>query len=214
MRGILNAVVWVVLVAGIAAGFLRLTCMRVWTMPGDDSLLALSVLPTLEAGDVLVLLRGGSPSYGELVRCPDPEVPGKYVVGRILGEQGDRVLAEQAGVTVNDKTIRSIHACTPPKLSVHDLRSGEDLELACEIEEAGGTEYTRARAANPLIMGQPYAVTVPEGRVFLASDDRYYHDDSRDFGPLLRDSCNERVVFRFVGVHGWFDQPRRMSVIR
>jgi signal peptidase I len=49
--------------------------------------------------------------------------------------------------------------------------------------------------------------------VFLASDNRHYHDDSRDFGTVVRASCQERVVFRFWSARGWFDQKRRMTFI-
>jgi signal peptidase I len=54
---------------------------------------------------------------------------------------------------------------------------------------------------------------VPAGHVFLASDNRYYHDDSRDFGSVPKDSCHERVVFRLWSARGWFDEARRMSLI-
>jgi signal peptidase I len=187
--------------------------MRLWTMTADDPLLSLSVMPTLEAGDVLVLLRGGTPGFGELALCADPEVAGKYVIGRILGEQGDRIETAHAVVTVNDKVISTRHGCTPGKISVSDPRNGESMELTCEIEDAGGTEYTRVRAASVTGPTVPYRVTVPSGHVFLASDDRYYHDDSRDFGTLPRDSCPERVVFRVMSARGWFDSPRRMTLI-
>jgi signal peptidase I len=148
------------------------------------------------------------------VRCPDPEAPGRYVVGRILGEAGDRVVAEQAMVTVNDKLIGSRRACSPAQLSVFDPRSGESFDLSCEIEEAGGTEYARARATHPPAGAVPFRVKVPDGHVFLASDNRYYHDDSRDFGPVPKDSCHERVLFRLWSARGWFDDARRMTFIR
>ena len=202
------------LIVGGIVLFLRATCMRFWTMTSDDALLSLSVMPTLEAGDVLVLWRVGTPTFGELVRCPDPEAPGRFVVGRILGEQGDRIVAEQASVTVNDKIVSSRRACNPAQLSVFDPHTGEAFDLSCEVEEAGGIEYTRARATHPpTAQPVPYKVKVPAGNVFLASDDRHYHDDSRDFGPLSKDTCHERIVFRLWSARGWFDESRRMMFI-
>lgn len=206
-------IVWLALIGGAIAGVLRATCMRVWTMAADDPLLSLSIMPTLEPGDVLVLLRGGTPGFGELVRCSDPEVAGKYVVGRILGEPGDRIEAEHAAVTVNNRVISTRHGCVPSRYSVSDPRTGENVELTCEIEDAGGTEYTRVRAAAAPGQAVPFRVTVPDGHLFLASDDRYYHDDSRDFGTVPKDSCPERVIFRVMSARGWFDQPRRMTII-
>jgi signal peptidase I len=214
VRATVKLVVWLALILGVVAAFLRATCLRTWTMPSDDGLLAVSVMPTLEPGDVLILWRLGTPSFGELVVCPDPEAPGRVVVGRILGEQGDRVVAEQASITVNGKVVGSRRACNPPQLSVFDPKTGEAFDMSCEIEEAGGIEYTRARATHPPAQQvMPFQTKVPAGDVFLASDNRHYHDDSRDFGPIPKDSCHERILFRLWSARGWFDEGRRMSLI-
>ena len=213
MRALVRIILWVTLIVGGIVLFLRATCIRFWTMTSDDALLSLSVMPTLEAGDVLVLWRLGTPSFGELVRCPDPEAPGRFVVGRILGEQGDRIVAELGSVTVNEKIVGSRRACNPAQLSVFDPHTGEAVDLSCEIEEAGGIEYTRARATNPPPQPTPYKVKVPAGSVFLASDNRHYHDDSRDFGPIPKDACHERILFRVWSAKGWFDEARRMMFI-
>jgi signal peptidase I len=206
--------VWIALLGVAMVLALRATAIEFWTMPSDDPLLSLSVMPTLEAGDRLVLLRVGTPGFGDVVRCPDPEVPGHFVVGRILGEQGDRIVAELSSVTVNEKYIGSRRACIPPQLSVLDPKTSEAVELSCEIEEAGGTEYTRLRATTPVLNPTKYKVHVPDGHVFLASDNRHYHDDSRDFGPVPKASCNNRVFFRLWSARGWFDNSRRLSLVR
>jgi signal peptidase I len=214
VRVLVKTIVWFTLVIGAVIGALRATCLRFWTMPSDDPLLSLSVLPTLETGDRLVLFRLGLPGFGDLVRCPDPEAAGRFVVGRILGEQGDRIVAEQSTITVNDKHVATRRACTPPELSVFDPNTGEAFALSCEIEDAGGTEYTRARATKPALLATtPYHVRVPDGHVFLASDNRHYHDDSRDFGPVPKATCHERIVFRLWSARGWFDGDRRLTVI-
>ena len=213
MRGFVKFVVWFALL-GVAMVFgLKATCLEFWTMPNDDALLSLSVMPTLEAGDRLVLLRIGTPGFADVVRCPDPEVPGRFVVGRILGEQGDRIVAELGSVTVNEKYIGTRRACIPPQLSVLDPKTSEAVELSCEIEEAGGTEYTRLRATTPALHSTPHKVRVPDGQVFLASDNRHYHDDSRDFGPVPKDSCHNRIIFRLWSARGWFDGTRRLTIV-
>ncbi|HKQ68465.1 MAG TPA: signal peptidase I [Polyangiaceae bacterium] len=212
MKTIFRLILWITVALAALLGILRATCIRLWTMPGDDALLSLSVMPTLEAGDELVLWRVGIPGFGELVECPDPEAPGRFVVGRILGEPGDTVVVDRAYITVNDKGISSRRAC--PKFSVIDPQTSESLELTCEVEEAGGIEYARARASKPPVsMAAPFRVKVPDGNVFLASDNRYYHDDSRDFGPMPKTSCQERVLFRLWSARGWFDAPRRLTFI-
>jgi signal peptidase I len=214
VRTIAHVLLWLALIGGAVAGVLRATCLRLWTMPGDDALLALSVIPTAEAGDVLILLRAGTPGFGDLVRCTDPEVAGKYVVGRILGEEGDRITMDHAAVTVNDKIIGSLRACMQAEWVVPDPTTGESFGLSCDIEEAGGSEYTRVRASRQMDQALPYRVTVPRSQIFIASDNRYYHDDSRDFGTLAKESCRERIVFRLWSARGWFDETRRLVVIR
>jgi signal peptidase I len=213
VRTVLKIVVWIAALGGIIFGILRATCISFWTMPGDDALLSLSVMPTLEAGDFLLLWRAGTPGFGDLVRCPDPESPGRFVVGRILGEQGDNIVAELGTISVNEKVISSRRACSPAQLSVFDPNTGEAFDLSCEIEDAGGTQYTRARATHPPPQPTPFKLRVPDRQVFLASDDRHYHDDSRDFGAVLRDSCRERIVYRFWSGRGWWDDKRRMMLI-
>jgi signal peptidase I len=214
VRGFFKFVVWMALILGGLVAALRATCITFWTMPNEDPLLSLSVAPTLEPGDVLVLWRIGNPTFGELVRCSDPEAPGRFIVGRLLGEPGDKVVADMANVTVNNRFIGSRRACTPPRLSVFDPNTGEAFDLSCEVEEAGGNEYTRARATNPPVHPpDAYRVNVPDGMVFLASDNRHYHDDSRDFGPVGKDGCKERIVYRLWSARGWFDDKRRMMLI-
>ena len=214
MRELVKFVIWFTIIVGGTIAALRATCIEFWTMPSEDKLLALSVMPTLEAGDRLILLRAGTPAFGDLVRCPDPEAAGRFVVARILGEQGDRVVAQAASITVNEKHIGTRRACMPPSLAVIDPQSGESVDLTCEIEDAGGTEYTRLRPATPHQNPASYKVRVPDEHVFLASDNRHYHDDSRDFGPVAKSSCKNRVFFRLWSARGWFDGARRMSIIR
>jgi signal peptidase I len=213
VKALLKGLLWVTLIVGAIVGILRATCLSFWTIPGDDALFSLSIMPTLEAGDVVVLWRAGIPSFGELVRCSDPEAPGQYVVGRLLGEQGDKIVAELGTVTINEKMISSVRGCKPGSLSVVDPTTGEAFELTCEIEAAGGTEYTRARATKPVPKPTPFRVTVPDRQIFIASDDRHYHDDSRDFGPVPKDGCHERIVFRLWSARGWSDNDRRMMFI-
>ena len=64
----------------VVGGVLRATVMEPWTVP-DDSILGLSVAPTLAAGDVVLLWNVGQRGFGELVRCADPEDPQRWVVG-------------------------------------------------------------------------------------------------------------------------------------
>ena len=65
----------------------------------------------------------------------------------------------------------------------------------------------------PRAQPTPFRLKVPAGQIFLASDNRHYHDDSRDFGAVTKESCKERVVFRLWSARGWFDETRRMMFV-
>jgi hypothetical protein len=55
--------------------------------------------------------------------------------------------------------------------------------------------------------------TVPNGQVWLVSDNRQFPWDSRDFGPVQRTTCTETVFFRLVGKGGFFDVSSRNQYI-
>ncbi len=213
MRVLVKLVLWFAVLFGGALGILRATCLDFWTIPGDDPLLSASIVPTLEAGDVVVLWRSGTPGFSDVVRCVDPEAPGRFVIGRIMAEQGDDIRVDNAHVTVNGKSISTTHVCATAHPTMHDPRSGDPVQLTCEIEEAGGVAFTRARATDPPYLSPPVEQNVQSGQVFLVSDDRYFHDDSRDFGGIAKSTCHERIVFRLWSARGWFDSERRLSLI-
>jgi len=209
----LRNLVWLAVISGAVYGVLRATCIRLWTFPADDKLLVASVTPSLEAGDLLVLWRLGTPGFGDVVRCPDPEASGRYVVARLLGEAHDKLQFENSVVSVNGKRITADHACSPAKVSVAHPRTGTPVELSCELEQVSRGEFPRLRGPNS--EGAPVTrVEVAPGRVYLVSDNRYFHDDSRDFGALPAASCNERVLLRLWSARGWFDADRRFTAIR
>ena len=206
------AVILVLVLGGIIAA-LRATCISFWTVPSDDTLFSASVLPTLEQGDMVVLWRLGMPGYAELVRCADPEVPGRYVVGRILGEPGDNISGTGASIWVNKRIISAAHSCATGRYTVPHPISGEPVELVCEEEETGGNDYMRLRYDVPPSTPETFSTQVPPERVFLISDNRAFHSDSREFGPVPGSSCKERIFFRLWSVRGWSDAARRMSII-
>lgn len=198
---------------GVVLVGLRATCLEIWTIPSDDTLFNASIAPTLGAGDVVVLWRRGTPSFGDLVRCADPEAQGRYVIGRILGEPGDHVVADGVSVSLNTKTVPTMVACAPPKVTVADPQTGNPIELFCDIEELGGGSYPRLRPPSADARAKVTTADVTAGNVFLVSDDRYFHDDSRDFGQIPKSTCEERIVYRFWSQRGWFDQEKRLTYI-
>lgn len=85
-----KALVWTIGTLAVVALLLRVFLFKVWTVP-DDPALGASVAPTLGAGDTVLVLTRGAPGFGELVRCRDPEDVSRFVVGRIVGVEGDVV---------------------------------------------------------------------------------------------------------------------------
>jgi hypothetical protein len=50
--------------------------------------------------------------------------------------------------------------------------------------------------------------------VWLVSDNRLFPYDSRDFGAVPQENCQETVFFRLVGKGGFFDTATRNQYIR
>ena len=75
MRALFKGLVWLTLILGAIVGILRATCISFWTIPGDDALFSLSIMPTLEAGDLVVLWRVGAPVSAISFDVPIPKLP-------------------------------------------------------------------------------------------------------------------------------------------
>ena len=202
---------WVAGVFAVLAIIARFTFLKVWTVP-DDRVLSASLAPNLAAGDVVVVLYRGERGIGDLVRCPDPEDAQRWVVGRIIGLGGDRV-SIGGNLTINGKRYDITEACAESTVIVPHPTDGRPVEHTCSrLELAGGWHQTAGALDGP--RESPREHTVGAGRVFLLSDNRSYHDDSRDFGSVPADTCKEQIFFRLWGKDGFFDEKRRFTYIR
>jgi signal peptidase I len=209
-------IVFTALVLGVIVGALRLTCLRWWQVPEDDPDLAASVAPTLRAGDWIILWRGTTPGFGDLVLCPDPEEPEEVVIGRVAAEAGDDlVVGDDGSLRVNGVRIRPESKCNVPTFTVQHPRNGDDIELRCDVESLGGHYHQRALVPQKAPL-RPVGVKrhVGAGTAFLISDNRYLPFDSRDFGPVPQASCRETVIFRLVSRLGFAHVESRLSWIQ
>ena len=134
------------------------------------------------------------------------------MVGRILAEEHGTIELQGSAVQLNGKHLGFDHRCSPATMSVPHPLTGKPVVLNCEFEQVSRTEFPRLRADNNEGSPVMHAEVAP-GHVYLVSDDRYFHDDSRDFGSLPAASCNERVILRLWSARGWFDADRRLSAI-
>jgi signal peptidase I len=212
VKTLLKIVLFVVVVVGMTIGIMRATCIDFWRIPGDDPFFSTSLIPNLAPGDLIVVWTRGAPGFADLVRCSHPEDPAKNVVGRLFGEAADNIDIDGTQVVLNGKGIGSAHACPKNHLQSVDPQTNDPVELLCETEEAGSNEYQRVRAAAPLYKPQAVKMDVPAGHVFLVSDNRYNHFDSRDYGSVAQATC-QKLVFRLWSAEGWWDSEHRMTVL-
>lgn len=206
---------------GLAAlvGLLRLTALRWWQVPDDDPDLGASVGPTLKPGDWLILWRLTAPGPADLVLCPDPEEPGAVFIGRIAGVSGDIVSVKEDGnLEINKVRMRTERACPEPKFITTNPRTGDEVELHCDIETLSGAQHQRATMSvaqsGSGLRPMPTKREVEAGEVFLVSDNRFYPFDSRDFGALPKAACSETIVFRLVSRLGFSHVGSRLSWIQ
>lgn len=206
-----KALLWTAGILAFIALVLRVLVLKTWTVP-EEPRLAASVAPTLGGGDVVLVLTRGEPGFGDLVRCKDPEDPKSFVVGRIAGVAGDVVEIDGNRLVVNGKRFDANSACSESSFKVAHPTSGSEVELRCDVVEMGGGWHYRGYSPKPLHATKT-RTEVDAGMVYLLSDNREHHDDSRDFGLMPAASCTERVVFRLWGHDGWTDRKRRMTYI-
>jgi signal peptidase I len=204
---------WTLISTGVICVFLRVTAIRWWKVPEGDPYLEASIAPSLAAGDWVLLWRMTPPALGALVLCPEPKHPERFVVGRMLGEERNRVKVDGTRVYVNEKLQPSEGNCADDHFKVTPPAGGAEVEVRCSMEVASGIIHPRgeaeATAELPL-----YEVELHSGEVALVSDNRRYPYDSRDYGPVERTTCTDTVFFRIIGPGGFFDASRRFQYVR
>src|SRR5215467_14208506 len=139
MRGFLKLLAWVFGVLGAICLILYVFVFDVWTIPVDDPMQAVSIQPTLQAGDLVVFSRHGTPGRGNLVRCPDPRAGGRFVIGRIMAIAPEQIEFNGEYVSIDNSRNPSPRAC--PGATLRDPNTGEDVELSCSVEEFAQMSY-------------------------------------------------------------------------
>jgi len=204
---------WTALIVALLIGIARLTCIRWWRVPTNDPWLEASMAPSVSPGDWVLLWRLTEPIYGDLVLCPEPNAP-RVVVGRIVGEGGDRVHLKDGNVLVNDRPIQSIRACTETNFTVAHPQTGETVDQRCAMRLVGSTLHESGELSGHEVRPIDIERTVPAGEVFLLSDNLLFPYDSRDYGTVARSTCKETVVFRLWVQEGWGGSKHRLEFIR
>ncbi len=214
MRKMFRFLFWVALVLGITIGALRLTVLRWWRVPNNDPYLTASLSPSIRGGDLILLSRLRKPSFSDLVLCPEPQRPDRVVIGRIVGTERDEVQVKGANITVNRQRQSVEGNCPERTFLENDPGTGFEVELHCSIEELGGSTNLRAETQPAGVQPPEVKTVVPNGHVWLVSDNRQFPYDSRDYGAVPQETCTETVFFRLLGKKGFFDPSTRNQYIR
>lgn len=207
-----RGVFWVVAFVFVIGALIRVAFVEVWKVPDEDKISA-AVAPSLRGGDTILYMRRNKPAFGDLVRCTDPDDAGRFVVGRVVGLWGDTVEVNGRELSVNGKRYIGEMVCAEDKLTIPHPTSGSTVEISCDQVEIAGHPHMRG-AGDKALPEKLTKTSVGQGKLYLLSDDRTYHDDSRDFGTLATESCTGRIVFRLWGKEGMADTKRRMTFVQ
>ncbi|HET9957260.1 MAG TPA: signal peptidase I [Polyangiaceae bacterium] len=213
MSKLLRFLVWMGIAAGITVGISRAVALRWWKVPSGDPYLEASVAPTLRGGDWVLLWRLSAPRLGDLVLCPEPNAPGREVLARIAGVQGDRVELDGGMLRINGRKAAANHPCPEDHFTTIDPETRAATPQSCVIEELGSRNHPRGEVTSQLRAADHKSFEVPAGQVVLISDNRQFPYDSRDFGLVDRASCRESVFFRLVSAAGFSDVATRLTWI-
>ena len=108
-----------------------------------------------------------NPDRGDVIIFKAPNNPEVDYIKRVIGLPGDKVKVEKGYVYVNDQ-----------KLTENYLREKTYL-------------YPGS------FMGEGVNITVPKDHLFVMGDNRAHSSDSREFGPVLRDSIIGKAFLRY-----------------
>lgn len=207
MREIVRALIWLGVIAGALGALLYLFVVDTWRVPLDPSL-ATAAAPQLAAADLLLVRRSGPPKHGELARCLSP-ADGSYVVGRVYGEPGQHVEVKDDVVTTNGQAPPAGHHAACPAVTLPHPVTQNLVKLSCGVADTGASSFQYLTGERP--SASRSATDVGPGKLYLVSDNRHLHQDSRDFGVVDAASC-QHVVYRLWG-EKYADDGRRFTLL-
>jgi signal peptidase I len=206
--------IWIALVLGVAYGVLKYWFIDFHLVPADPTdARNWSNSPNLEPGELALVWRAGEPHVGDMVRCPDPTDPQRWLVARVIGTGGDKIEFVDNQLRINGFRV-STAGCATSARKVAD-GNGLELDTTCFNEELGGSKHDVSFLPNtPLPNGE---WKVETGKLFLLSDHRgapYAHDSREaEVSQLAVADCTQRLVVRIMGKAGWQDSARRMTFL-
>ena len=172
MKGFLRGCAWVAAILAAILVLLFLFVVDSWVVPAGDEDFAVSILPTLAPGDRIVVKRGTIPTNGQLARCVSPQNPSKFVVGRVFGGSNETTEIVAERIVVGGRSVPTRHGCPP--MTVVNRATGAEVKLGCSVEE-NFANWTYQVLFHPETPEGSRVVRVPDGMLYLVSDDRHFH---------------------------------------
>ncbi len=210
MSGGKKAIVWLLILVGIVSGVVYGVFLDTWTLTEDDPRMGASLAPNASVGDYVFVSRSFGARLGWMVRCSDPLSADRYVVGRVVGTYGHELSVFGGRLSVNNHLASTTSSCLQAQVAVYNPAVGADVDEYCSYEEVGSSRH--ATLAIPNAVETKFETRVTNGLVFLLSDNRTLHYDSRDYGQVDPNTC-QHVVFRVFGPNGWTDSDHRLTFL-
>jgi signal peptidase I len=215
VRTLIRFLTWIAVIVGLMIGAARLVAIRWLTLPTNDPVLEASVLPSLHGGDMILALRLTTPRLGDLILCPEPGTPERYVIGRLMGEPGDSVRIENGVPYLNGRPFTTERSCDPQIFTYPSPNdASQEVKQQCDYEAIGTHLHMMGHIGTHKVAPEAVAFEVTDGKVFLLSDNRLFPYDSRDFGLVDFETCKETIVARLVSRRGWMDSENRLDYIQ
>jgi signal peptidase I len=209
-RSLLKFFAWAAGIAAVICGLVYAIWLDVWTVPSDDVRLGPALAPNMHEGDVILIARGTGTKLGWLMRCPDPDAPGRFVIGRTIATGGQTITIDRDTVSIDGRRLTTPSSCSQGTVQVVNPANGEELKMFCHVEELG-SQYHEVLYLSANTEGKHESLVDP-GKAFLVSDDRHIHLDSRDFGQVDPSTC-QHIVFRLFSGKGWGDSAGRLTLL-
>lgn len=131
-----------------------------------------SMYPTFEHGEYILTnkieYKFVNPGRGDVVIFKSPKNPDIDYIKRIIGLPGDRIRISDNSFYVNDQKL------------------DESAYLRSDVTIFGGS-----------FLAENDEITVPDNYYFVAGDNRPHSSDSREFGPVPKESFIGKALIRY-----------------
>jgi len=169
-----------------------------------------AMAPTTVAGDQVLVWRHANLDMGDVTICQHPSNPNELVMGRVAAKGGMTIQTDRRGQLDVEGTVPDID--WQDDVQFTDTLQGRTATMRTGIEKFGNVEHLIF--VNTDRQFRVRARTVPEGKLYLLSDNRTHPgQDSRYFGSVDPDTCQGTVFMRLAPAsdapndlgHGYLD---------